>query len=126
MTRLLVCDLDGTLVDGSLVLDPALVEGFHRAIERGLTVSLATGRMPPGAERYRDELGVTAPCIYYNGALVRDSVGARDLLSLSLPRGLLRETYAIFAYAPVHPLFYRDDQLFCLERTFPIREYGDT
>mgnify|MGYP001061743204 CR=1 FL=1 len=70
---LLVCDLDGTLVDKSLELDPDLVEAFHRAAERGLLISLATGRMPPGAERYRAELGITAPSIYYNGALVREA-----------------------------------------------------
>ncbi len=58
--RLLVCDLDGTLVDTSLVLDPALVEAFREAAGRGLLIALATGRMPPGAERYREELGVTA------------------------------------------------------------------
>jgi hypothetical protein len=82
--------------------------------------------MPPGADRYRDELGLTAPLIFYNGALVRDPQTGQNLLSLTLPRGLLLDAYAVFAHAPVHPLFYRDDQLFCLERTFPIREYGDT
>ena len=48
--ELLVCDLDGTLVDKKTGIDPALVDGFHRAREHGLLVSLATGRMPPGAE----------------------------------------------------------------------------
>jgi len=124
--RLLVCDIDGTLVDKSLVLDPALVEAFRGARERGLLISLATGRMPPGAERYREELGVTAPSIFYNGALIRDPESGRDLLALTLPRGLLGKTYDVFANAPVHPLFYRDDQLYCLETTFPVRDYGDS
>ena len=122
---LLVCDLDGTLVDKSLVLDPGLVEAFHRATARGLLIALATGRMPAGAERYRDELRISAPSIYYNGALIRDHEGGQDLLALSLPRGLLRRTYEIFTNAPVHPLFYRDDKLFCLEQTHPVRDYGD-
>jgi Cof subfamily protein (haloacid dehalogenase superfamily) len=122
---LLVCDLDGTLVDKSLELDPALVEAFHRAAERGLLISLATGRMPPGAERYRAELGITAPSIYYNGALVRDPAEGRDLMALTLPRGILGRTYEIFANAPVHPIFYRDDQIFCLEATYAIRDYAE-
>ena len=90
---LLVCDLDGTLVDKKTGLDPTLVEGFHRARERGLRIALATGRMPPGAERFRDELGVTDPCIFYNGALIRDHESGRDLFSLTLPRGLLGQIY---------------------------------
>jgi Cof subfamily protein (haloacid dehalogenase superfamily) len=122
---LLVCDLDGTLVGKSEPLDPALVKAFHRARERGLLISLATGRMPPGAERFRDELGLTAPCIYYNGALVRDHEEGRDLFSLTLPRGLLSRAYEVFAHAPVHPLFYRDDRLYCLEETFPVLEYAE-
>jgi Cof subfamily protein (haloacid dehalogenase superfamily) len=121
---LLVCDLDGTLIDQSLTLDPALVGAFRRAAARGLLISIATGRMPPGVDRYRGELGLTAPLIFYNGALVRDPGSGRDLLSLTLPRGLLRAAYDIFANAPVHPLFYRDDQLYCLEHTGPIREYA--
>lgn len=122
---LLICDLDGTLVDSSLELDPALVAAFRLALERGLLISLATGRMPPGVDRYRDELGLTAPLIFYNGALIRDPADGRDLLALTLPRGLLREAYDVFAHAPVHPLFYRDDRLYCLERTFPVQAYGE-
>lgn len=121
---LLVCDLDGTLLDGSLTLDGSLVDAFHAARDRGLLISLATGRMPPGAEPYREELGLTEPSIYYNGALVRDPGTGADLLALTLPRGCLGETYAIFAHAPVHPLFYRDDRLHCLDRTLPIRGYA--
>ena len=121
---LLVCDLDGTLVGKSEPLDPALVKAFHRARDRGLLISLATGRMPPGAERFRDELGITAPCIFYNGALVRDHEEGRDLFSVTLPRGLLGRAYEVFANAPIHPLFYRDDRLYCLEETFPVLEYA--
>lgn len=121
---LLVCDLDGTLITDSLTLEPDLVEAFHAARGRGLLISLATGRMPPGAEPYREALGLTEPSIYYNGALVRAPETGADLLALTLPRGCLGETYAIFAHAPVHPLFYRDDRLHCLDRTLAVRGYA--
>lgn len=122
---LLVCDLDGTLVGASLDLDPGLAEGLRRARERGLRVSLATGRMPAGGDRYREELGLTDPLIFYNGALVRDHVGGQDLLSLTLPRGLLHAAWQVFAHAPVDPLFYRDDRLYCLGRTWAVRDYAE-
>lgn len=122
---LLVCDLDGTLVPKKAGLDPALVAGFHLARGRGLRIALATGRMPPGAERFRVELGLTDPCIFYNGALIRDHEEGRDLFSLTLPRGLLAEIYPVFSHAPVHPLIYRDDRLYCLEHTLPVQEYAD-
>lgn len=122
---LLVCDLDGTLIDDSMTLAPPLVGAFHRAAERGLAISLATGRMPAAADHYRDELGITAPVIYYNGALVRGGNGGPDLLSLTLPRGLLRRAWTMFSQAPVHPIFYRDERLYCLERTLAVRRYCD-
>lgn len=122
---LLVCDLDGTLIDDSGVLDPALVAAVRRAAERGLLISIATGRMPPAVDRYRDELRIRAPLIYYNGALIRDPLSGEDLLSLTLPRGVLRHAYPVLAHAPVHPLFYRDDRLYCLDESLPIRSYCD-
>jgi Cof subfamily protein (haloacid dehalogenase superfamily) len=123
--ELLVCDLDGTLIDDSLTLEPSLVAAFHRASGRGLAISIATGRMPAAADRYRDELGITAPVIYYNGALVRGRNGGDDLVSLTLPRGVLARAWAVFSNAPVHPIFYRDGHLFCVEKTFAVRRYCD-
>jgi len=122
---LLVCDLDGTLIDQSMTLEPPLVEAFQRAAARGLAISLATGRMPAAADRYRDELGITAPVIYYNGALVRGGADAPALVSLTLPRGVLARAWAVFSQAPVHPIFYRDERLFCVERTLAVRRYCD-
>ena len=123
--RLLVCDLDGTLLDRPPDLDEALVAGLRRAMERGLIVSIATGRMPPGVDRYRDELGITAPMIFYNGALVRDHEAGRDLMALTLPRGILWQAHDVFAHAPVDPLFYRDDRLYCLAESFQVRAYSE-
>jgi Cof subfamily protein (haloacid dehalogenase superfamily) len=120
---LLVCDLDGTLLDDSMQLDAALVEAFHRAAARGLAISLATGRMPAAADPYRDQLGITTPVIYYNGAVVRGGEGEPDLVSLTLPRGVLGRAWTVVSHAPVHPVFYRDDRLFCAERTLPVRQY---
>jgi Cof subfamily protein (haloacid dehalogenase superfamily) len=121
--RLLVCDLDGTLLDNPPDLDQNLVDGLRRAMERGLIFTIATGRMPPGTIRYRDELGVTAPMIFYNGALVREA--GRDLMALTLPRGILWQAHEVFARAPVDPLFYRDDRLYCLAESLPVRKYSE-
>ncbi len=120
---LVVLDLDGTLLQGSLSLDPVLVTACRGAMARGLTITLATGRMPPAARPYWEAMGITAPVILYNGALIRDPVGARDLFAVTLPTSLPWAVFPIFASAPVHPLFYQNDRLYCLERTSPIMAY---
>src|SRR6266545_4437350 len=82
---LLVCDLDGTLIDHTLLLAPELVGAFRRASEAGLRISIATGRMPAATVRYRDELMIRAPVIYYNGALVRDYCDEEGLRAEVIP-----------------------------------------
>src|SRR5262245_28336534 len=79
--------------------------------------------MPAAVERYGAELDIRVPMIYYNGALIRHPETGEDLLTLYLPRGLLGRAWPTIAEAPVHPLFYRDDRLYCVDRTPPIREY---
>lgn len=120
---LVVLDLDGTILDGSFKLDSGLVTACRGAMARGLTITIATGRMPPAAQRYWEELEITAPVILYNGALVRDPVGGRDLLAATLPRGLPWAVFPIFAGAAVDPLFYQNDTLYCLKLTPQVVTY---
>jgi hypothetical protein len=122
---LLVCDLDGTLIDSSMALDAELVAAFRAAMARGLCISLATGRMPRAVDRYREALGIEAPVIYYNGALLRDAAIGRDLLSHRLPRGVLTRAFAAISEAPVDPLFFRDERVHCLGVTPDIRHFCD-
>jgi Cof subfamily protein (haloacid dehalogenase superfamily) len=119
----LVLDLDGTILDKTSRLDPAVVAAVRGAVGRGLPVTLATGRMPAGARPYWEELGIRAPVILYNGGLIRDPASGADLLREELPAGLAWSAFAAFANAPVHPLFFRGDALYCLERTFPVAAY---
>jgi hypothetical protein len=120
---LLVSDLDGTIVDSAMALDPRLVAAFRRAAGLGLAITVATGRMPQSAERYCVELDIRAPAIYYNGALIRDPAGGPDLLAEQLPRGILAEVLEVFTSAPAHPIFFRDEELYCLEVTPFIRQF---
>jgi Cof subfamily protein (haloacid dehalogenase superfamily) len=122
--ELLVCDLDGTLIDHSLTLDPALVAAFKRAAAAGLGITIATGRMPLSVDFYREALDIRLPVIYYNGGLIRDAAGM-ELLRRELPRGILAKVRELFSAAPVHPIFFRDEQLYCLDRTLPIRQFCD-
>ena len=122
--ELLVCDLDGTLIDHSMALEPALVAAFKRAAAAGLGITIATGRMPLSVDFYREALDIRLPVIYYNGGLIRDAAGT-ELLRRELPRGVLAKVREVFSAAPVHPIFFRDEQLYCLDRTLPIRQFCD-
>ncbi len=70
--RMLVLDIDGTLVGDDLVLPDRTRVTIARAVHRGLRVSLVTGRMPTSALPFARMLELRDPIIGYQGALVRE------------------------------------------------------
>jgi Cof subfamily protein (haloacid dehalogenase superfamily) len=70
--RLLAIDLDGTLVNHQLQMDPRDVAAVKAASEAGVVVVLATGRMFKSSLRYAEPLGQKGPIINYQGAVVRE------------------------------------------------------
>lgn len=71
MIKLLALDLDGTLLNSRGEISDQNREGIRRAEEAGVLVTIATGR------RFRDalpvglELGLNAPLVTHNGALLK-------------------------------------------------------
>jgi Cof subfamily protein (haloacid dehalogenase superfamily) len=70
--RLLVLDLDGTILSGHLTIRPRVIEAVREVQERGIDVVLATGRMYRSALPYAEMLRLTAPLICYQGAYIRE------------------------------------------------------
>ena len=70
--RLLAIDLDGTLVNDRLEMDPRDVAAIKAATAAGVNVVLATGRMFKSSLRYAEPLGLKGPIINYQGAIVRE------------------------------------------------------
>ncbi len=69
--RLIALDLDGTLVGDDLMLRERTKAAIGAAIGRGVSVSIATGRMTTSALRFARELGIRDPIVGYQGALIR-------------------------------------------------------
>jgi Cof subfamily protein (haloacid dehalogenase superfamily) len=70
--RLVALDLDGTLIGDDLRLPPRTVTTIRAVVARGVHVALVTGRMTSSALPYARELGLRAPLIGLQGALVRE------------------------------------------------------
>jgi len=75
--RLLVVDLDGTLMGADRVIRPRVHRAVARASAMGVVVALATGRMYRSTVPYARQLGLRAPVICYQGAYVRELDGVR-------------------------------------------------
>ena len=66
--KMLVTDIDGTLLPAGMEVPRRNVEAVQRAARAGVTVTVATGRMYRAALPVARALGVDVPIITYNGA----------------------------------------------------------
>jgi Cof subfamily protein (haloacid dehalogenase superfamily) len=70
--RLLAIDLDGTLIDDRLQMNPKDADAVRAASAAGVQIVITTGRMFRSARPYAEQLGLRGPMINYQGAVVRD------------------------------------------------------
>ena len=90
--EMIALDIDGTLVDDDLALADHTVAVIHRAVRRGIRVSLVTGRMTSSAVRFAESLGLSEPVVGYQGALIREMPrGIGELGTMLLHRPLAAE-----------------------------------
>ncbi|MDQ6694289.1 MAG: Cof-type HAD-IIB family hydrolase [Chloroflexota bacterium] len=88
--KLLALDLDGTLFADDLIISPRTRAAIASAQELGVLVTIATGRIFKISKRFALDLGIEAPLICYQGALVRHSVTDKTLLHKTVPIELTR------------------------------------
>lgn len=93
--QLLALDLDGTLFGDDGIIRPRVRLAVAAAIGRGVTVTLATGRAFDVAARYARDLGIEAPLICYQGAVIQDMVSGQVLFAEALPAQVLPEVVAL-------------------------------
>ncbi len=70
MPRLLVLDIDGTLLDPSDIVTPVVHEAIAASRASGVEVALATGRRLRSARPIVEEVGIRIPLVLSNGALI--------------------------------------------------------
>jgi Cof subfamily protein (haloacid dehalogenase superfamily) len=117
-------DLDGTILDMKLNLDPWDVEALGRIVRAGVTVVACTGRPFPGALPWVQKLGLEGPIICYQGAEVRMPDGS-SILDHGVSHELAMEVIDFARHRGLHVQAYRDDRLI-VERDRPeAHEYAN-
>ena len=90
--QLLAVDVDGTLLNSAKEISPATAEALRAARRQaGVHVVLASARPPRSVMPFYEQLGLEAPMINYNGALVYDPPGRRVVMHLPIPLKTARE-----------------------------------
>jgi Cof subfamily protein (haloacid dehalogenase superfamily) len=67
--RLVIADVDGTLVTQDKVLTPRAIEAVKHLHDAGIAFSITSGRPPLGMKMLIDPLGLTQPIAAFNGGV---------------------------------------------------------
>ena len=125
--KLLISDLDGTLLDERLTIDPRDAAAARAAREAGMRVGVATGRMYRSGLPHALTLGADLPLICYQGALIKElesrsgpgdpQLEAKVLFSRDVPAVLGLEVLDLCRRHGYALNVYRDDHLYVDEVT---------
>jgi len=93
--RLIALDLDGTILDRQMRISPRVRAALRDARRAGVHVTLASGRPFHQMRLYADELGLDAPLICYQGAVVQDARSEEVCSQWAVPLDMAHEFIAV-------------------------------
>ena len=120
--KLIVFDLDGTLLDVEHKLQDKTIEAVKQVREKGIKTMVATGRMYCSARPHTKLLGMVDPVIAYNGALVIDPNDEKEIFHAPIPFEIADEITKMVVHNGYHLQLYIDDKLYVAEKN----KYTDT
>ncbi len=137
MIKMIVLDIDGTILGKSLKLSQSLKNCFERLISKGIKVVLATGRMYHATTHLAEELKLNTPVLCYQGGYIRNFAENTDVLrEILVPAETVKELVTTIKEHSIHINIYAQDTLFveedndiiqsyCVDRKIPYQVVGD-
>ena len=113
--RLLALDVDGTVAGKDRRVSSVVRAAVAAAHSRGVHVTLATGREFRSASRFARDLGLSAPLICSQGAVIKDCVSLDVLHHVPLPGTLAAEAVTMLHGTGVCVIANIDDKLYIVE-----------
>jgi Cof subfamily protein (haloacid dehalogenase superfamily) len=104
--RLLLADVDGTLVTQEKILTPAAIAAVHKLYDADIMFAVTSGRPPRGMSMLIEPLDLTTPIAAFNGGLIVD----REMSVIEqkvIPDELVAPTIALMESFKLDPWIYR-------------------
>ncbi len=112
--RLLVFDIDGTLVGPSHILDSYTRDVILRIRDLGIQVTLATGKNLPATKQIADDLQIELPLVLSNGSIIETRHGKIHQKSV-LPLSITKRVVEICEAENSNLVFYIDNEIIIKE-----------
>lgn len=113
--KLLVLDLDDTLLCNDLTISEENINAIKKAREEGVTVVLASGRAPIAMKKYFNMLQIQDYGICYNGAMVLDLETLKPIFQKNVPLCDAKELFNILKEYDVDIQTYIGNTLYVQE-----------
>lgn len=107
--RLVVSDVDGTLVTREKLLTPATIQAARDLREAGVHLALVSSRPPRGMAFLTMDLGLTGPLAGFNGGTILAPDGA-VIEERFVPEQAVRDTLALFERRGVQAWLFADNE----------------
>ena len=122
MIRLIATDLDDTLLNAASDLSPRTAAALDAAMAAGCGIALNSGRMLEATLPFAERIGVNAPMLLYNGAMIYDHRTGETIHAQRVPfataLGIARLLEGMGFYFQVYPGmgYYCPEVLDCTRR----------
>ena len=123
--RLCYFDVDATLIDPGRNIPEKLQEALSRCRERGIRLSLATGRKYDSARPYAQAIEADAPLILYNGARIQEPETGEILCDKKLDLNEAVAGLELVKRYGLHVNLYLDDVIYIERETGVSRESAE-
>ena len=120
--KLLVFDIDGTLVGPSHILDPYTRDILLKLRDLGIHITLATGKNLPATKQIADDLEIELPLVLSNGSIIETRHGKITAKSV-LPFDVTKRVVEICEADNTNLVIYIDNDIIMKEMNadiFPI------
>ena len=123
--KLIAMDMDDTLLNEKHQISPSTQKTIRLAMDQGVAVTIATGRMFCSTLPFAKDLGLNCPLINYNGAMVRDMVSGKTLFHHPIDRETAGAVASFFRERAWYLQKHVDDLLYVFELDENVKYYAD-
>lgn len=122
--KLIALDVDGTIMDKKYTVSHRVKHAISRAMEQGVYIVLATGRMYSATVPIAIDLGLKTPLIVYQGSLIKEFYKSdKELLHHRISSELAIELTKELRKENVQTNAYFDDKLYTETDSLILQEY---
>jgi len=124
--KILILDIDGTLVNSRKEITPLTLSYLHEIQEKGHIVALASGRPYPGMKGYAEQLGLDKMggyAVSFNGARIISCRDGSAVYEKTMPNHYLKDIYNYATEHGIGMVTYKDDMVVTGTRIDDYMEY---